>query len=83
MLSEAKHDNSEVIIRIWYKSVRILPQSGVRGGFAAPNFFFLVLRPGEAAAQHQKTKVIKRSWYQQAGCVCPIVVLIVLSEKSE
>jgi len=37
---------------------------GFGGGEAAPELLFLVLRPGEAGAQHQKTKVIKRSWYQ-------------------
>ncbi len=40
------------------KSARIVPQSGRRGGEAAPEYLFLVLRPGEAGAQHQKTKVI-------------------------
>ena len=37
---------------------------GFGGGFAAPEFLFLVLRPGFAGAQHQKTKVMKRIWYE-------------------
>ncbi|KPV50373.1 hypothetical protein SE17_27320 [Kouleothrix aurantiaca] len=40
---------------------------GFGGGFAASEFSFSGAVPSIAGAQHQKTNVIKRSWYQSAG----------------